>query len=182
MWPTALPLSEQHGTARQGSPAAVAHRLIRTQARGQKGPHDRPCDVRVLNIGSGSGLLALLANKAGASYVTGCEARQHLVTTGQAALKANGVLRGRKRGKVRLVASDVRAIDKPPPAERNHIIVTDLFDCQVRHGRMPHVHGRGSHQPLRGHSHHGNAVWHALTVSYLSVLDRRALAKESSRF
>ena len=84
-----------------------------------------------MNVGSGDGLLSMLASKAGADFVTGCDTSQHMVSTAQQVLRDNKVLRGRKRGKVRLVTADVRQMEPPTQAEKHDILITDLFDCQV---------------------------------------------------
>jgi protein arginine N-methyltransferase 7 len=86
----------------------------------------RPGDV-VLDIGTGSGLLALLAAKAGASKVITCEAEPVIAAAAQQIVRANGyadtitVLNAR--------STTLRVgVDLPTRAD---VLVTEIFDCAL---------------------------------------------------
>ncbi len=86
----------------------------------------RPGDV-VLDIGTGSGLLALLAAKAGASTVITCEAEPVIAAAARQIVRANGYADTIKVVDARSTALRV-GIDLPT---RANVLVTEIFDCAL---------------------------------------------------
>lgn len=82
-------------------------------------------ETRVLDIGSGTGVLSAFARAAGATYVTGCEQNPHLVEVSKEILRKHGIRIGRNRDKVNLVATDVRELKTD---QKYNVLVTELFD------------------------------------------------------
>ncbi|MEN3356428.1 MAG: arginine Nomega-methyltransferase [Mycobacteriales bacterium] len=84
----------------------------------------RPGDL-VLDIGTGSGLLALLAAQAGAGLVISCEAEPVIADVARQIVAANGY-----QDRVRVVdglSTNLRVgVDLPAPAD---VLVTEIFDC-----------------------------------------------------
>lgn len=86
----------------------------------------KPGDL-VLDIGTGSGLLAMLAAEAGAALVVTCEAEPMVADVAQRVIAANGF-----DGMVRVVnklSTDLRiGVDLPAKAD---VLVTEIFDCAL---------------------------------------------------
>ncbi|WP_064685865.1 class I SAM-dependent methyltransferase [Rhizobium bangladeshense] len=82
---------------------------------------DRPEAVigrRVLDLGAGSGLVAIAAAKAGAAAVTAIDVDANAI----AAIGLNATVNG-----VSIVAVAANIIDEPPPEETDLLVVGDLF-------------------------------------------------------
>jgi len=82
---------------------------------------DRPEIVagrRVLDLGAGSGLVAIAAAKAGAAAVTAVDVDANAI----AAIGLNAVINGVA---IAIIAADI--MDEPPPEETDLLVVGDLF-------------------------------------------------------
>jgi precorrin-6B methylase 2 len=99
----------------------------------------RPDDI-VLDIGTGSGLLAMMAARAGAAHVYACERERNLADLARLVVAENGL-----ESRVTVIAKDSREIvvgqDMP---ERATLLVTETFDslligegalASIRHAR-----------------------------------------------
>jgi type II protein arginine methyltransferase len=80
-------------------------------------------DCHVLDIGSGSGLLAMMAARAAAASVTTCEVVPAVATTAQAIIAANGfsdtIVSHAKRSDALVIGADM--------AQRADVLVTEIF-------------------------------------------------------
>lgn len=78
----------------------------------------------VLDIGTGTGLLAMMAARAGAAHVTACESAGALADTARAIVDRNGL-----SGRITVVAKQSTGLvigeDLPQPAD---ILITEIFD------------------------------------------------------
>ena len=81
----------------------------------------------MLDIGTGSGLLALLAAQAGAPSVTACEVFPAVARAARRGVHANGL-----DGTVRVVSkrSDALIVGTDLP-ERASVLVTEIFDTDL---------------------------------------------------
>ncbi len=89
---------------------------------------------RVLDIGTGSGLLAMMAARAGAGEVIACEAVPAIAAKAREIVAANGLA-----GRVRIVDKPstrlVPGVDLPGPAD---VLVTEIFDAAlIGEGALP---------------------------------------------
>eukprot|EP00047_Mylnosiga_fluctuans_P008127 m.257221 g.257221 ORF g.257221 m.257221 type:complete len:950 (-) comp20723_c0_seq1:72-2921(-) len=82
---------------------------------------------RVLDVGGGTGLVAMAAMRAGASHVEACDGSKHVVAIGQETVRRNGFLRGRSDGKIHLQAADVRTLTVPA-GQQYDVLVHELVD------------------------------------------------------
>lgn len=85
--------------------------------------------VHVLDIGTGTGLLSMMAVRCGADEVTACEAFAPMIDVAKRCLTANGM-----RDKVRLVekrSTDVRVGAGLDMSERANVLVTEVFDTEL---------------------------------------------------
>jgi protein arginine N-methyltransferase 7 len=86
----------------------------------------RPGDL-VLDIGTGSGLLSLLAAQAGAEMVISCEAEPLIADVAREIIAANGY-----ESRIKVIdniSTDLRVgIDMPARAD---VLVTEIFDCAL---------------------------------------------------
>jgi arginine Nomega-methyltransferase len=86
----------------------------------------RPGDV-VLDIGSGTGLLALLAAQAGASAVISCEAEPRIAEVARQIIDVNGY--SDRITVVDGISTDFRVgVELPARAD---VLVTEIFDCAL---------------------------------------------------
>lgn len=98
--------------------------------------------TRVLEIGAGSGLLAMMAARAGAAEVTSCEANAAIAATAAEIVEANGFA-----GRVRIVAKHSRDLEVGRDLERpadllvSEIVSNDILGQDVL-GCMENVLGR----------------------------------------
>ncbi|GAA4182248.1 hypothetical protein GCM10022252_07850 [Streptosporangium oxazolinicum] len=95
----------------------------------------RPGDL-VLDIGTGAGLLSLLAIEAGADMVVTCEMEPVIAAIARRTMVVNGV-----DSRVKVVeakSTDLRVgIDLPRPAD---VLVTEIFDCALLgEGALPSI-------------------------------------------
>jgi len=86
----------------------------------------RPGDV-VLDIGTGTGLLAMLAARAGAAHVFSCEAEPLIADAARQIIAANGYA-----DRITVIdrkSTDLRVgVDLPAPAD---VVITEIFDCAL---------------------------------------------------
>ncbi|KAA2261407.1 hypothetical protein F0L68_16565 [Solihabitans fulvus] len=86
----------------------------------------RPGDI-VLDIGTGTGLLALLAARAGAAQVISCEAEPLIAGAARQIIAANGY--EDRITVVNCLSTDLRVgVDLPARAD---VLVTEIFDCAL---------------------------------------------------
>lgn len=81
---------------------------------------------RVLDIGAGSGLLAMIAARAGASHVTACEADPMLAATARRIVAANGLA-----DRVTVVAGHSAKLSLEELGGPADVIVTEIFAADV---------------------------------------------------
>ncbi|CAL8464828.1 g4363 [Coccomyxa elongata] len=120
-WHFDMVLDEQRNVAYE---KAIARAIEIKRALGCK-------DVSVLDIGAGSGLLSLMAARAGADRVTGAEVGQHMCDVAAEAVVMNGYA-----AKCLMINKDVRRIDvaakadgTPPDMEQKaNLCVFEVFD------------------------------------------------------
>lgn len=83
--------------------------------------------VHVLDIGTGTGLLAMMAARCGADEVTACEAFQPMIEVARKCMAANGM-----SDRIRLIekrSTDILVgVDMP---ERANVLVTEVFDTEL---------------------------------------------------
>ncbi|KAA3669847.1 type III protein arginine methyltransferase, partial [Paragonimus westermani] len=83
--------------------------------------------IRVLDIGTGTGLLAMMAVKADADCVTACEAFLPVAECAEAVLKANGFW-----GKVHIIKkSSTKLVVGSDMNERANMLVAELLDTEL---------------------------------------------------
>ena len=82
----------------------------------------------VLDVGTGSGLLAMMAKRAGASHVTACECFAPVARSAAACLHANGL--AAEIGLVHKASTEMTASDLQG-ARRADIIVNELYDTEL---------------------------------------------------
>lgn len=81
----------------------------------------------VLDIGAGCGLLSMMAARAGAARVVGCEMSLPIAKVGNEVIKRNGF-----DDRVTLINKDCRSLKLPDDlAERADLAVFELFDCSL---------------------------------------------------
>lgn len=86
-------------------------------------------DIKVLDIGTGTGLLSMMAAKLGADDITACEAFSPIATCAKEVLTSNGY-----RNKVRLIAKRSTEITVGPDGDMPHranVLVTEVFDTEL---------------------------------------------------
>ncbi|XP_058066813.1 protein arginine N-methyltransferase 7 [Anopheles bellator] len=91
--------------------------------------HKNGREAHVLDIGTGSGLLAMMAVRAGADSVVACEAFRPMAECAERVLAANGVLdrvRLLKKRSTKIVVGPGRDMDR-----RANVLVTELFDTEL---------------------------------------------------
>lgn len=81
----------------------------------------------ILDIGTGTGLLAMLAAQLGAKQVVGCEANESICRVGERIVAANGL-----GGTIRMVNRDCRQLTIPGDLpQRADLVLFELFDCSL---------------------------------------------------
>ena len=84
-------------------------------------------DQLVLDIGAGCALLSMMAAKAGAGYVLGCETNRAIHRAGQEIVALNGL-----QDRVALVNKDCRELKVPDDLPRRaELALFELFDCSL---------------------------------------------------
>jgi len=98
---------------------AIARAVTKTREKDEKG------EVHVLDIGSGTGLLSLMAAKAGATSVVGCDIHEPLCDVARKAMAANG-----QTGRVSIVNRDVGLLQRGREVRPLgvNMVVADVFD------------------------------------------------------
>lgn len=83
--------------------------------------------VHVLDIGTGTGLLAMMAARCGADQVTACEGFRPMIEVANRCMRANGL-----RERIRLIekrSTDIQMdVDM---TERANVLVTEVFDTEL---------------------------------------------------
>ena len=97
---------------------AIARQIDRIHARGET--------VRALDVGTGSGVLAMLAARAGAESVVACDTHPSLVTVARRNVAANGF-----GSRVSVLKKDATLLErgKHTPYEGVNLITLDVFDA-----------------------------------------------------
>tara|TARA_R110001599_G_scaffold113697_4_gene279053 strand:- start:3118 stop:4830 length:1713 start_codon:yes stop_codon:yes gene_type:complete len=94
------------------------------QAAIEKALKEKP-NARVLDIGTGSGLLAMMAARAGASEVIACEMHSELATVAKEIIKANGY-----ENKIKVINKKSTDLEKGVDyTEKFDLIVSEILDC-----------------------------------------------------
>ncbi|KYG81571.1 tetratricopeptide repeat protein [Roseivirga ehrenbergii] len=94
------------------------------QAAIEKALKKKP-NARVLDIGTGSGLLAMMAARAGASEVIACEMHSELAGVAKEIIKANGY-----EDKIKVINKKSTDLDKEVDyTEKFDLIVSEILDC-----------------------------------------------------
>jgi lipopolysaccharide biosynthesis regulator YciM len=83
-------------------------------------------DSLVLDIGTGSGLLAMLAAEAGAGRVVGCEAVAFVASKAEEIVRQNGYA-----DRIRILAKRSTAIEPGEMPGKADLLVTEVFDSQI---------------------------------------------------
>jgi type II protein arginine methyltransferase len=84
-------------------------------------------EAAVFDIGSGCGLLSMMAAASGASLVTGCEVNPHIARVAQKIVLENGLAE-----RVRILNKDCRnAVLGQDLPERANLAVFEMFDCSL---------------------------------------------------
>jgi type III protein arginine methyltransferase len=81
---------------------------------------------RVLDIGAGCGLLSMIAARAGAPCVIGCESQAELYEAGREIVQRNGLT-----DRITLVHRDVRGLCAEDIGGRADLALFELFDCSL---------------------------------------------------
>lgn len=90
---------------------------------------DQGKEVRVLDIGTGTGLLSMMAATAGADTVTACEAFQPMVECAEQVMAANGFT-----DEIQLIPKRSTEITVGPDGDmpcRANLLVTEVFDTEL---------------------------------------------------
>jgi protein arginine N-methyltransferase 7 len=86
----------------------------------------RPAEL-ILDIGTGTGLLAMLAAQLGAKHVVGCEANESICRVGERVVTLNGM-----GETIRMVNKDCRKLAIPADLPRRaDLVLFELFDCSL---------------------------------------------------
>lgn len=130
----ALAIEPANTAARNGLESAIAAavppwHLAMLNDEGRAAAYDaairravRP-GMHVLDIGTGSGLLAMMAARAGAARVTACESVGMLAATARRIVSANGLAE-----RIQVVHRRSTAL-APGPNERAELLVAEIVDC-----------------------------------------------------
>ena len=97
-------------------------------------------ETKMLDIGTGSGLLAMVAARAGAAWVTACEADEALAATARDIVAANGFA-----GRVQVIAKRSTELDRDEIDGGADLIVAEIFaDDLLKEGALGALaHARG---------------------------------------
>jgi type II protein arginine methyltransferase len=89
---------------------------------------------KVLDIGAGSGLLAMMAARAGASFVHACEANEALATTARAIVAANGL-----GDRIEIIARHSSELDAGRDLDGGvDLIISEIFSADlIGEGALP---------------------------------------------
>lgn len=88
--------------------------------------HERNLPANVLDIGTGTGLLSMMAVKCGADSVIACEAFRPMADCAEQIMESNGMA-----GQIQLIkkrSTDIFESDLP---QRANILVTEVFDTEL---------------------------------------------------
>lgn len=99
--------------------------------------HSENKKANVLDIGTGTGLLSMMAVKCGADSVTACEAFKPVAQCAKQIMKANGFA-----DQIKLIAKnslDLKVGSLGDMKERANILVTEVFDTELI-GRQLYLH------------------------------------------
>lgn len=91
--------------------------------------HRRGKKARVLDIGTGSGLLSMMAARSGADVITACEAFKPMADCARQIIQDNGF-----EAKIKLIpkrSTEVTVGSGGDMAERANILVTEVFDTEL---------------------------------------------------
>lgn len=102
---------------------AMLHESARNDAFASAIAHAVRPDTRVLDIGAGSGLLAMMAARAGAAEVIACEAHKALARTAEGIVAANGLA-----GVVRVIGRNSRELEADADlGGRIDLVISETF-------------------------------------------------------
>ncbi|KAK3799169.1 hypothetical protein RRG08_051443 [Elysia crispata] len=87
---------------------------------------DRNKEIKVLDIGTGTGLLSMMAAESGADTVTACEAFTPMAKCARKVLDANGF-----GNKVKLIPKRSTNVTLDDMKEKANLLVTELFDTEL---------------------------------------------------
>ncbi len=83
--------------------------------------------IHVLDIGTGTGLLSMMAVKCGADKVTACEAFKPMVSVALKCIEANGM-----KDKIKLIPKrSTEIIMGEDMDERANVLITEVFDTEL---------------------------------------------------
>lgn len=85
--------------------------------------------VHVLDIGTGTGLLSMMAVRCGADRVTACEAFRPMIDVAHKCIDSNGM-----RDKIKIIEKRSTEIEVGPGKdmdERANVLVTEVFDTEL---------------------------------------------------
>ncbi len=83
--------------------------------------------VNVLDIGTGTGLLSMMAVRCGADTVTACEAFKPMVSVAEKCIEANGM-----KGRIKIIPKrSTEIIMGEDMLERANVLVTEVFDTEL---------------------------------------------------
>lgn len=88
--------------------------------------HERNLPANVLDIGTGTGLLSMMAVKCGADSVIACEAFRPMADCAEKIMESNGMA-----GKIQLIKKRSTDICEEDLPQRANILVTEVFDTEL---------------------------------------------------
>ncbi|KAK0167741.1 hypothetical protein PV327_001609 [Microctonus hyperodae] len=91
--------------------------------------HKAGCKANVLDIGTGTGLLSMMAAKCGADTITACEAFRPMADCAEKILKLNGF--GSRVNLVRKRSTEMIVGENGDMKRRANILVTEVFDTEL---------------------------------------------------
>ncbi|XP_070575003.1 protein arginine N-methyltransferase 7-like [Ptychodera flava] len=98
--------------------------------------HDRGLKAHVLDIGTGTGLLSMMAAEAGAEMVTACEAFEPMARTAKVIIKKNGFA-----DRIKVVSKRSKDMTVGPDGDmpyKANILATEVFDTElIGEGAIP---------------------------------------------
>lgn len=88
--------------------------------------HKRNLPANVLDIGTGTGLLSMMAVRCGADSVIACEAFKPMADCAEKIIDANGMT-----GKIKIIKKRSTAMNEFDLPQRANILVTEVFDTEL---------------------------------------------------